>query len=279
MQCPICNRDAGTTTHLNVGEYAYVACNACGSVRLEPFPQSEHATQLYGDEYFTAAAHGGYADYAADADIHRRNGRARLRKLGPVPHPGAVLVDVGCAYGFTLAEAAEAGWVPMGVDVNVAARAAVEGSGFRAAPTLAALELQPGSVSAITYFQVLEHLTDPVGALREAASLLAPGGRVLIETWDRRSLLARVMKAKWQQATPPSVLWLFDEDDVRHMCSVAGLQMQRWQRSVKWVSVGLVAGQLSNRGSRLGRSVGTRLQRVALPYPLGDLVTSHATKL
>ena len=279
MQCPLCSSDAGTRPHLTVSDYVYVACNACGAVRLEPFPQPDHAAQLYGDEYFTAAAHGGYADYVADAAIHRRNGRARLRKLGPIPHPGAVLVDIGCAYGFTLVEAAAAGWVPLGVDVNVAARAAVESSGFRAAPTLAALDLEPGSVSAITFFQVLEHLPDPVGALRKAAGLLAPGGRVLIETWDRRSFVARMMKEKWQQATPPSVLWLFDEDDVRHMCSASGLQLQRWQHSVKWVSVGLVAGQLGNRGSRPGRAVGTRLQKVALPYPLGDLVTARAAKL
>ncbi|MDP1878305.1 MAG: hypothetical protein Q8M17_12185, partial [Actinomycetota bacterium] len=126
MQCPICSADAGTTPHLTVGEHEYVSCNACGAVRLDPFPQPEDAAQLYGDDYFTAAAYGGYADYPADAAIHRRNGRARLRKLGPVPKPGAVLVDVGCAHGFTLQEAAAAGWTPMGVDVNAAARCAVE---------------------------------------------------------------------------------------------------------------------------------------------------------
>ena len=166
----------------------------------------------------------------------------------------------------------------MGVDVNAAARAAVEAAGFRAAPTVAALELEPGSVSAITFFQVLEHLPDPVGALREAATLLNPGGQVLIETWDRRSPVARVMKAKWQQATPPSVRWLFSEADMRRKCEAAGLQLLRWQHSVKWVSVGLVAGQLGNRDSRLGRRVGTRLQKVALPYPLGDLVTAYVRK-
>lgn len=278
MQCPLCSADAGTTPHLTVGAHAYVACNACGAVRLEPFPRPDDAARLYGDDYFSAAAHGGYADYPADATIHRRNGRDRLRKLGPVPKPGTVLVDVGCAYGFTLLEAAAIGWAPMGVDVNAAARTAVEAAGFRAAPTLAGLQLEPGSVGAITFFQVLEHLPDPVSALREAATLLAPGGRVLIETWDRRSLVARAMKAKWLQANPPSVLWLFDEDDVRHMCGAAGLQLHRWQHSVKWVSVGLVAGQLGNRGSRFGRRVGTRLQKVALPYPLGDLVTAHVRK-
>lgn len=279
MNCPICTNGTDVRLHLQVGAHSYVACASCGAVRLHPFPEPGDAAELYGDEYFTAAAHGGYHDYAADEAIHRRNGRARLRKLGPPPagqHP--ILIDIGCAYGFTLVEAAHRGWQPMGVDVNAAARAAVAEAGFPAAPTMAELGLQPGSVGAVTFFQVLEHLPDPVGALREAAALLAPGGRVLIETWDRRSLMARLMKSRWQQATPPSVLWLFSEADVRRMCAEAGLELHRWKGSVKWVSVGLVAGQLANRGSRFGRMVGGRLQKAAVPYPLGDLVTAHVRK-
>lgn len=278
MHCPICSATEATRPHLSVGEYQYVACAECGAVRLAPFPQPAEAAELYGDDYFTAAAHGGYADYAADAAIHRRNGRARLRKLGPPPHPDAVLVDVGCAYGFTLVEARAQGWAPHGVELNEAARAATAAAGFPVAGSMAGLGLAPGSVQAITFFQVLEHIPEPLGALREAAELLAPGGQLLIETWDRRSLIARVMKARWQQATPPSVLWLFDEADVRRMCAAAGLELVGWQRSAKWVSLGLVAGQLANRGSRLGRAIGGRLQRVALPYALGDLVTARVRK-
>jgi hypothetical protein len=87
------------------------------------------------------------------------------------------------------------------------------------------------------------------------------------------------MKARWQQATPPSVLWLFDEDDVRLMCDRAGLELQRWRPSIKWVSVGQVAGQLDNRGSRWASSIGSHLQQLAVPYPLGDLVTAHGRKI
>ena len=278
MQCPICSADAATRPHLTVGAHEYVACRACGAVRLHPFPEPAEAAELYSDDYFTAAAHGGYADYAADGAIHRRNGRARLHKLGPAPRPGAVLVDVGCAHGFTLLEAREHGWVPQGVELNDAARAATAAAGFPVAASLAGLGLAPGSVQAITFFQVLEHIPDPLAALREAAELLAPGGQLLIETWDRRSLIARVMKARWQQATLPSVLWLFDEADARRMCTAAGLELVQWRRSMKWVSLGLVAGQLANRGSRLGRAIGGRLQRVALPYALGDLVTARVRK-
>ena len=278
MHCPLCSADVATRPVLHKGEYAYVACTACGGVRLQPFPAPALAAELYGDDYFTAAAHGGYADYAADAAIHRRNGRARIRKLGAPPEAGAAMIDIGCAYGFTMIEAKATGWTPHGVDLNAAARAAVAEHGMVAAPTVAALGLAAGSVAAVTFFQVLEHLPDPVAALREAADLLAPGGTLLIETWDRHSLIARAMKARWQQATPPSVLWLFDEGDLRRMCALAGLELVSWKRSMKWVSLGLVAGQMANRGSKVARMIGRRLQALALPYALGDLVTARVRK-
>ncbi len=209
MPCPICSH-AGTTPHLTVGSYQYVACTDCGAVRLHPFPDPAATVELYDDTYFLGAANGGYHDYAADAAIHRRNARARLRKLGPPPVPNATLVDVGCAHGYTLLEARERGWAPQGVEVNATARAASSHAGFPTAPALSELGLAPGSVHAITFFQVLEHLPDPAAALREAAALLAPGGRILVETWNRDSLIARAMKARWQQATPSNLGILID---------------------------------------------------------------------
>jgi SAM-dependent methyltransferase len=51
------------------------------------------------------------------------------------------------------------------------------------APTVDAVGAEyAGSFHAIVIFDVMEHLTDPVGILRALARLLAPGGVMLIET-------------------------------------------------------------------------------------------------
>ena len=271
--CPVCGRREWML-HLDKGAHRYVRCEGCDLVRLDPFPTPEEAAALYGDEYFTAAANVGYADYLADAPLHRRNGRSRVRRLGDPPPGASMLVDLGCAHGFTMLEAQSRGWEPVGVEMNDSARRSVVELGIRCERTVADLELEPGSVGAVTLFQVLEHLTDPVELLRWCSEVLHPDGKVVIETWDCESLVARAFGSRWQQASPPSVVWLFDRSSLGVLASVAGLRLARFRPSSKWVSAGLVGGQMQSRGAGgpLARTM-QALGRVPIPYAFGDLVT------
>jgi ubiquinone/menaquinone biosynthesis C-methylase UbiE len=271
--CVVCGCDTWRD-RLALGEWSYVACASCDLTRVEPFPSVEDAEALYGDEYFDAAANAGYDDYVADAAVHRRNGRARLRRLGAPPREGATLIDVGCAHGFTLIEAREAGWDPAGVDANATARQTVRDAGMACEASIADLGLDDASVDAVTFFQSLEHLTDPVAALTEARRLLAPEGSILIETWDRSSRTARAFGTRWQQLSPPSVVWLFDRPTMTALAAEAGLRLESWKWSTKWVTLGLVVGQIADGGSVLARGA-EKVRGVPLPYVLGDLVTAR----
>jgi maltose O-acetyltransferase len=276
VECPVCEAENWSERYV-VNGHRYVSCVACGLTRLDPIPRSEEAARLYDDSYFEAGTSGGYLGYARDEALHRRNARGRLRKLASRPQHDAVMVDVGCAHGFTMVEAAAAGWTAVGVDVNETARKAVQAHGMRAEPSLEALEDLAPTVSAVTFFQSLEHLVDPLGALRWAAEHLDSEGTVLIETWNRSSWLARLLQDRWQQVSPPSVLWLFGRDDLQRLCERAGLSIVSYRASAKWVSVGLVAGQMAGRGSRFGRALlRSPFRRLAVPYALGDLVTVKA---
>jgi SAM-dependent methyltransferase len=254
-------------------------------------PDEQVLTAVFDDGYFTGGgARGGYDDYDADAATHRANARHRLAGLpqrrGPVDtgQPPPRLVDVGCASGYTLEAARERGWDAIGVEVSPAAAAAARAKGFRVEPTLQDLQdPQDGDgVDAVCFFQVLEHLPDPVAALRTAAALLRPDGLVLIETWDGASRVARLSGSRWQQLSPPSVLWVFDEPSLRALTARAGLSLTGWQRTSKLVSVGLVVGQLAPRlpGPMAGaaRRVAGRAGGIRLRYGLGDLVAASAVR-
>jgi SAM-dependent methyltransferase len=171
-------------------------------------------------------------------------------------------------------EARDAGWLPAGVDANATAREAVRAEGMECEASLEDLELEPQSVGAVTFFQSLEHLPNPMSALTEARELLAPDGSVLVETWDRSSRTARISGSHWQQLSPPSVLWLLDESSLSRLAETAGLRLESWRWSTKWVTLGLVTGQLAEPGSGLGKTLG-RARSLPLPYFLGDLVTAR----
>jgi SAM-dependent methyltransferase len=57
---------------------------------------------------------------------------------------------------------------------------------------------------------VLEHLHDPVAALREAKSLLAPGGRLWLSLPSLSSEGLRLFGPHWRGLEPPRHLALFD---------------------------------------------------------------------
>ena len=129
----------------------------------------------------------------------------------------------------------------------------------------------------MSFFQVLEHLHDPLAALRDARACLQPDGLLIVETWDRSSLVARLLGRFWHQITPPSVLWLLDCGNLELALDRAGFILQRIVRGRKRVSVGWVLGLLADKApgifgpalKALGRS---SLQRLGFSYGMGDLV-------
>src|SRR3954467_6719155 len=113
--------------------------------------------------------------------------------LLPALRPGLDLLDVGCGPGsitVDLAARVAPGRV-LGVDVasapleqarELAARAGVQAE-FRGGGGYA-LEGDDGSVHVVHAHQVLQHLTDPVAALREMARVCRPGGVIGVRDVD-----------------------------------------------------------------------------------------------
>ncbi len=140
-----------------------------------------------------AAAQGFFAKHAADWDqirsLHvseRDVEGAMLSALGPGPFN--YFLDLGTGTGRTLELFAPRFQRSLGIDVNQSmltyARAKLAKAGLQNAQVrhgnIYALSLADGQADAIVMHQVLHFLSDPALAIREAARVLAPGGRMLI---------------------------------------------------------------------------------------------------
>ncbi len=120
--------------------------------------------------------------YVAEGDVES----AMLEALGSGPFK--FFLDVGTGTGRILELFASRYSRALGLDVNQSmlayARNKLSAAGLDAAQVrhgdLYALALQDSSVDAIVMHQVLHYLTEPAHAVREAARVLAPGGRLLI---------------------------------------------------------------------------------------------------
>ena len=281
--CPLCDA-TGPKSGPRQGDWRYALCATCGTAWLDPLPSDEELSGIYTRAYFEGGIAGGYGDYAADEELHRRNAKARLALIAGQGSEAGRILDIGCALGFFVHEAQQAGWEAVGVERSQwSAERAREAFSLRVVPSMDELLVAEGeSFDVVSFFQVLEHMRDPVAALRQAHALLRPGGLLVVETWDRSSAVARLMGSAWQQVNPPSVLHLFDRGSLDRLCTRCGFEPGRIGATSKQVSVGFVTGLLADSygfmrpiHGLVGRGA---LGRMGFGYRLGDLITGFARK-
>jgi 2-polyprenyl-3-methyl-5-hydroxy-6-metoxy-1,4-benzoquinol methylase len=175
----------------NYGQTAALSeCRACGFVFADPVPHPD-MLDLYRDMEDQP-----YKDSSAP----RRTQMRTLLDLVSECRPRArTLLDIGAGIGLMVAEARDRGLDAQGIEPS---RWCVE-----TAATVNGVNLLCGTVKEwmgrldrydiVTMIDVVEHTTDPLGMIREAAALLSPGGALLIVTPDRGSLAARLMGRWW----------------------------------------------------------------------------------
>ncbi len=200
--CVLCHGDRAEVVVRQPDERTIVRCLSCGMIRVHPFPSDEALSAIYQtDAYFganSADPQVGYATYTVGRATSPTD-RKRLQTLAAWRPKLGVLLDVGCAYGGFLLAAREAGWKPLGLELSEpAARAAREKFGLEVtAGTLQDCRLPEASVDALTFWEVIEHVRDPLEELRLAARLLRPGGVIALSTPNVRSLRARQEGPAW----------------------------------------------------------------------------------
>jgi 2-polyprenyl-3-methyl-5-hydroxy-6-metoxy-1,4-benzoquinol methylase len=165
-------------TTLSYGEhYRIVECRLCGLVYTDPRRPAGAIWRDYEqvvDERYLEEREGRIATF-------RRNIQA-LEDLVP-NHHNRRLLDVGAHVGVFVEVAGERGWEAAGLEPS---RWAVQEGRRRGLTmhqgTLRDAELDAASYDAVTMWDVVEHLIDPMGDLVEAVRLLKPGGALLLHT-------------------------------------------------------------------------------------------------
>ena len=115
---------------------------------------------------------------------------------------GKDVLEVGCGTGLILHRTARFARRAAGIDLSAAMLAKAQQRGLHVAQASAtALPLATASVDVAYSFKVLAHIPDIQGALREMARVVRPGGWVLAEFYNARSL-RRLVKA----LKPPSAV-------------------------------------------------------------------------
>jgi SAM-dependent methyltransferase len=192
--------------------FKILECETCihRFTRISDDPEA-HLKTVYSDAYFFEGRDG-YPNYLDDREILINHG-ARYAKIISryIDKPGIIL-DAGCSAGFILKGFEQSGWSCNGIDPN---KTMVEYSlkefGFNT--HVASLEnyKTEKKFDLITLIQVMGHFHDIDKAMRNAHDLLKSDGFVLVESWNRKSLIARLFGKYWHEYSPPSVIHWFSD--------------------------------------------------------------------
>jgi SAM-dependent methyltransferase len=132
-------------------------------------------------------------------------------------------LDVGCGSGSALGVAAALGWSVAGVEVDRAAAQKARRFSRRVhTGDLLEAPFAPGEFDVVTAFHVLEHVPDPVAAVRRMLEWLAPGGLLVLEVPNAGGLGARLFGRAWSGLELPRHLSHFTPATLERLVASAG---------------------------------------------------------
>jgi 2-polyprenyl-3-methyl-5-hydroxy-6-metoxy-1,4-benzoquinol methylase len=162
-----------------------------------------------------------------------------LERLTRMTHAGAIL-DVGTGTGFFLQAAERYGFQPYGIKLSDYA-AAIAATKFAAdrihRGTLEDAPFPEHFFSAVTMFDVLEHLRDPVGSLVIARRLLRSGGVLVIVTPNTASLTRRLMSTAWLHYKLEHLSY-WNPRTMRHVAEMTGYSVHSLTSAKKALTLG-----------------------------------------
>ncbi|TAN08381.1 MAG: class I SAM-dependent methyltransferase [Rhodanobacteraceae bacterium] len=268
--------------------WCVVRCADCGSLWLDPRPDSESLPRAYDDYYTHVVVSEDVPDSGATGlawrlirgYLNRRFGMQRkpANALGYAifssiepwrlkldyygrhltranfPNPGTLL-DIGCGNGAFLGRAAEMGWNVHGCEPDAKAVSACRQLGLDVVQGDAFdSSLDGREFDVITLSHVIEHVVDAPSLLRRIVTLLRPGGRLWMALPNPGSIGMRVLGSSWLELHPPY-----------HLCIPSQSVVCDWLAAVGFLNVEFI-----RRGAHAGRrwmracDIATR---ESLPFP------------
>jgi len=254
--CPICFGQARRVLHSGLsdnrapGLWELNRCLKCRSVFLNPRPTLETihlayenyhthrqfeqipAQDLQGVRWLQRVLANGYKNWKFGTDlqpssivgvpvaffmpVNRAILNRQFRHLPPCP-TGGRLLDVGFGDGGFLENAKSVGWEVVGVDIDSETVNSARQRGLNVHQgSLDVFCDTCDSFDVITMSHVIEHLHDPITALRAVYRLLKPNGHLWLETPNINSLGHQYFQRNWRGLEPPRHLVLFDPQSLHN---------------------------------------------------------------
>ncbi|MBU2082177.1 class I SAM-dependent methyltransferase [Patescibacteria group bacterium] len=188
--CPICRKkNPSEFDHKN--EFTIWKCSGC-DLLWTPDVSEDILREFYSKSYFKSQHHiFGYSNYIEDEETLRINARYILSEFPEFKNRLPKMLDIGCAYGFLLDEARKLGWGTEGLEFSTeATNYAVNKLNLNVSTgSIMQANFPENSFDIVTMIGVIEHLADPIAAIRKINKILKLGGYLAITTINTKGFV------------------------------------------------------------------------------------------
>jgi 2-polyprenyl-3-methyl-5-hydroxy-6-metoxy-1,4-benzoquinol methylase len=264
--CPVGCTAPLLETNINLPEGPLRRCTGCGQLVSYASAARYRETMTQFDQ----------TDFnqPTGRELERRNQVAfrRLRRitaiLGKPPH-SIRLVDVGCSRGQFVAAATALGFNAEGVEPAPKIAGAAQAAGLKVHQgLLEELRFGDSTFDALTLFEVVEHLRQPLELLRECRRVLSANGVLVISTGNTASWTVAAMRERWDyfdMAQDGGHISFFNPASLRQLAANSGFEIVRIETArvkfhdkaatsrLRYVSGKLLAELLNAPARLLGR--------------------------
>ncbi|MCC6502382.1 MAG: class I SAM-dependent methyltransferase [Deltaproteobacteria bacterium] len=229
--CRLCNSKEARLVAVVDGSQ-YVRCAICGVERMASYPSDAEIAEFYDNGYMTKKFNNlghhlhftkEYREtYFAEKSLTFDDLRVDTASL-----KGRKLLDVGCANGQFLEFTGRLGMDSTGIDISEEMVNAGKEAGLNC--QVQDLFEMKGSFDLLTYWDVIEHVSDPRKVLEKTRTLLSPGGEVILQT-PCTGIVSELFGDKWLYYLPVQHLHLFSQDSLFKLLSETGFSVVSWVR-------------------------------------------------
>ena len=216
------------------GEFSIYRCRHCGLERTNPRPTADTIGAYYPANY---------GPYKSDT-VATTNSKQILKdfirglfglrsRILPDVRPGRML-EIGCSSGNYMEQARNAGWIVDGIEFSPEAAAIARSKGFNVhTGSLEQLNSSVSEYNIITGWMVLEHLHEPVAALRKLRGWIKHDGFLVVSIPSAESLSRKIFGRYSYDLHLPNHLFHFTPQTLNQVFENTGWKIERifWQRN------------------------------------------------
>ena len=222
--CLLCESKKGEK-FLALGKYKLYECPRCALVSPNIDFSKAGGSEMYDDpKNIKDTTREIVATYGYRKKVHAPERLAYLLEKTGLQKKDITLLDVGCGPGYFLSYLKDQKIKSKGLELTEFLVHICRKHGLNVTSTELSKE-KPGSYSALTLFDVLEHLTDPVAFFTDANRALKVGGYIMAYSPNIHSLAFILMGSRQNTLYPYQHTAFFDRQSLEYLAKKTGFTL------------------------------------------------------